>query len=203
MVTARAEYRVRSRHEVNADKCVEDARSAMRWLRASAGTLGVDPDRIVAAGGSAGGHLAVATSLVEGLDAEGEDRTVSPRPNLLVLFNPVMKTTDPKTIEMAGGEDVGKTICPIVHIRKDMPPAIMFFGDEDWYAGLAREFVSKARPMGLKTEFWIAEGQKHGFFNAPPWRDETLYRADEFLARHGYLKGKPTIEVVTLQMKKA
>src|SRR5579871_6255350 len=56
MVTARADYRVKSRHGVTPKECVDDARSAMRWLRENAGKLGVDPNRIVASGGSAGGH---------------------------------------------------------------------------------------------------------------------------------------------------
>jgi acetyl esterase/lipase len=55
MVAARAEYRVKSRHEVTPDACVEDAKSAVRWLRQNAALLGIDPDRIVASGGSAGG----------------------------------------------------------------------------------------------------------------------------------------------------
>jgi len=58
MVAARADYRVKSRHGVTPKECVEDARNAMRWFRQNAGKLGVDPDRIVASGGSAGGHIA-------------------------------------------------------------------------------------------------------------------------------------------------
>src|SRR5262249_17995973 len=48
MVTARADYRVKSRHGVTPKECVEDARSAVRWFRQHAAELGVDPDRIVA-----------------------------------------------------------------------------------------------------------------------------------------------------------
>jgi acetyl esterase/lipase len=54
MVAARANYRVKSRHGVTPDRCVEDAKSALGWMRANAARLGIDPDRIVAAGGSAG-----------------------------------------------------------------------------------------------------------------------------------------------------
>jgi hypothetical protein len=41
---------------------------------------------------------------------------------------------------------------------------------------------------------FLAEDVGHGFFNAPIWRDRTLYRVDEFLASLGYLEGKPTIK---------
>jgi acetyl esterase/lipase len=90
MVAARADYRVKSRHKVSPDACVQDAKSAVRWLRQNAATLGIDPDRIVAAGGSAGGHIAACTAC-PGLDAEGEDLTISSRPNALLLFNPVLR----------------------------------------------------------------------------------------------------------------
>ena len=71
MVSARADYRVKSRQGVTPKECVEDAKSAVRWLRANAAKLGVDSDRIVAAGGSAGGHIAACTAFTPGLDAEG------------------------------------------------------------------------------------------------------------------------------------
>src|SRR5215472_16300799 len=62
MVAARADYRVKSRHGVTPDACVEDAKSAVRWLRQNAARLGLDPDRVVASGGSAGGHIAACTA---------------------------------------------------------------------------------------------------------------------------------------------
>ena len=44
------------------------ARELASWLRGSAEKLGVDPARIVAAGGSAGGHVAACTATIEGFD---------------------------------------------------------------------------------------------------------------------------------------
>jgi acetyl esterase/lipase len=69
--------------------CVQDAKSAMCWVRSHAKEFGIDPDRIAAGGGSAGGHLAAFVGLVEGLDAAEDDRSVSPKANALLLFNPV------------------------------------------------------------------------------------------------------------------
>src|SRR5262249_6892648 len=90
MVAARADYRVKSRHNVTPDVCVEDAKSAVRWLLQNAAMLGVDPDRLVASGGSAGGHIAACTAC-PGLDAAGEDTKISSRPNAMILFNPVLR----------------------------------------------------------------------------------------------------------------
>ena len=50
MVAMTADYRVRQRHQTLADKCVSDAKSAIRWIRQNAKRLGVDPDRVVAGG---------------------------------------------------------------------------------------------------------------------------------------------------------
>ena len=73
MVAICADYRVKSRHEVTPDACVEDAKSAIRWVRQHNKELGIDPNKIVGAGGSAGGHLAACTGICQGLDAAGED----------------------------------------------------------------------------------------------------------------------------------
>ncbi len=66
MVAIAADYRVASRNQVKAVECVKDAKSAIRFVRKNAARLGVDPDRIVAAGGSAGGHLAAACGTIAG-----------------------------------------------------------------------------------------------------------------------------------------
>src|SRR5580692_8744139 len=87
LVTARADYRVKSRHGVTPKECVDDARSAMRWFRENAARLGVDPHRIVASGGSAGGHIAACTTLMPG--SEPDDPNNSSKANALILFNPV------------------------------------------------------------------------------------------------------------------
>ena len=89
MVAAVADYRVKSRHKTSPFECVMDGKSAVRWLRANADKLGIDPNRIAAGGGSAGGHVAAATGTVPGLEQTyakgetGEDKTISCKPNAL------------------------------------------------------------------------------------------------------------------------
>src|SRR5690349_15432387 len=90
MVAIRADYRIASKHHTEPDAAVEDARTALRWVRGHANELGIDPNRIVAAGGSSGGHLAACTAQCPVATPAGEDSTVSPRPNALILFNPVL-----------------------------------------------------------------------------------------------------------------
>jgi hypothetical protein len=87
MVAVTADYRVSSRNQTNVTDSVRDAKAAIRYIRGSALRLRIDPERIAAGGGSAGGHLAVSTALLPGFD---EDSKISSRPNALILFNPVV-----------------------------------------------------------------------------------------------------------------
>lgn len=196
MVAARADYRVKSRHGVTPKECVEDAKSAVRWIRANAARLGVDPDRIVAAGGSAGGHIAACTAFTPGLDAEDEDANVSSKPSALVLFNPVLRFTGiPQLMERIGDDEaLGKAVSPTQHLTKDSLPTLIFFGTADRLALMGDEFMKKSKELGHRAELFTAEGQPHGFFNRSPWQEKTTLRMDEFLVAIGYLEDGPETE---------
>lgn len=202
IVAACADYRISSIHKTTPDKCVEDAKSAIRWVRAHAHEIGVDPDKVIAAGGSAGGHLAACTALVPGFDAEGEDKSVSCKPNALVLFNPAMNigtlfrervaTTEPNS---AFTQATADAITPNSFVSKDTPPAILFFGTADKLKAGADEYVAKARALGLRAEMHTAADMPHGFFNREPWLQVTAVQMDRFLASLGYLGGEPTLKL--------
>lgn len=196
MVAARADYRVKSRHGVTPKECVEDAKSAVRWLRQNADELGIDPERIVASGGSAGGHIAACTSLTPGLDATDEDAGISSQPNVLLLFNPALRFAGVERLmeRIDGDEELGKLISPTVQLAESTPPTLLLFGTADPLIEQGKEFIERAKEVGAPAEMFTAADQRHGFFNKSPWRERTLYRADEFLASQGYLSGKPTIE---------
>ena len=88
VVAITPEYRIYDKHKSTVFQCVEDAKSAIRWVRRNAKRLGIDPNKVVAGGGSAGGHLAAALATLP--DEPGEGRKVSYAPNALLLFNPVL-----------------------------------------------------------------------------------------------------------------
>lgn len=146
----------------------------------------------MAAGGSAGGHIAACTAFTPGLDADDEDARISSKPNALVLFNPVLRFTGiPQLLERIGNDEVlGKAISPTLHLTKDSPPTLIFFGTADRLAAMGDEFMKKSKELGHRAELFTAEGQPHGFFNRPPWQEETTQRMDEFLVSIGYLEGK-------------
>ena len=195
MIAAQADYRVKNRHQVTPDQCVEDAKSAVRWLRKHADRLGIDPDRIVASGGSAGGHIAACTWTVNGLDAEGEDLSVSSKPNLLVLYNPVLDCTGKRLVDRVGSEAMARKISPNRHLTSETPPTLLLYGTDDRLLGQAKRYLKRAGGLGFDAELYTAQGVGHAFFNRSPWMEGTLFRIDRFLTSHGYLNGEPTVSV--------
>jgi len=197
MVACRADYRVKSRHGVTPKECVQDAKSAIRWVRENAGKLGVDPKRIVGAGGSAGGHIAACAALTPGVEPEGENLSISSRPDALVLFNPVLRFSGiPQLIERIGNdESLAKAISPTLHLTKDSPPSLLLFGTADRLLAQGNEFMEKSKRVGHRAELFLAEGQGHGFFNRAPWLERTTQRMAEFLSSLGYCPapGQPSI----------
>ena len=199
IIAACADYRISSIHKTTPDKAVEDAKSAIRWVRGHADEIGVDPTKIIAAGGSAGGHLAACTALVTAYDAESDDKNISAKPNALVLFNPAMniatlfreRAAEDNPVKM----DVAEAITPNNFVTKDTPPAILFFGTADQLKIGGDEFVQKARALGLRAEMWAAPEMPHGFFNKAPWMQVTARQMDVFLTSLNYLGGEPTIRL--------
>jgi len=201
MVAGTADYRIGSKHHTTPVECAEDAKSAIRWTRAHAAELGIDPQRLAAGGGSAGGHLAGVTGVCPDFNAADDpNASFSATPNALVLFNPVLdlRKLGEGNERVPGTEDqkrkVTAQLSPAAYVTKDAPPAIIFFGSEDRLIDTARPYAAEATKLGARAKIFVAPGQRHGFFNRDPWQTATLRMADEFLASIGYLQGPPTIE---------
>jgi len=209
MVAMAADYRVASRHGVKAVDCVSDARSAVRWIRRNAKRLGVDPDRIVASGGSAGGHLAASTGVIASPDQPTEEIAISSIPNALALFNPVLATAPiddklPQTFikEKYVRKRLGvapKQLSPYHHVRAGAPPTIIFHGKADatvpyW---TAQGFTERMQKAGNRCELVGYDDQGHGFFNSGRGGNlhyvNTVRAMDRFLGSLGYLNGEPTL----------
>lgn len=197
MVAITADYRVASRQQVKAAACVADAKSCIRWVRKNANRFGIDPDRIAAGGGSAGGHLAAATATLPGMDEAGEDTSVSAVPNALVLFNPALALAPFPGLDLKGferqlnPERFGcplEAISPLHHIGEHMPPTLILHGRADNAVPFttAEAFAAEMKKKGNRCELVGYEGQGHGFFNNARF-DETLAESDKFLVSLGYL----------------
>jgi acetyl esterase/lipase len=201
MVAISAEYRTKQSHGVIPKNCVFDGKSAIRWVRAHANELGIDPNRVAAGGGSAGGHVASAVAACQSLEEDSADTTVSCIPNALVLFNPVYDN-GPEGYGYDRVKEYWEEISPMHNLHKDMPPTIAFFGTEDKLipVNTTKAFETAMHQVGVRYDNHLYEGQGHGFFNEGRSKGDTDYfvetvrEADEFLASLGFLEGQPTIE---------
>ncbi len=200
MIAFVVDYRVKSRHGTVAKNCVEDARDAMRFVRSHAGELGVDPNRVAAGGGSAGGHIAGCLGVIEE-DPES-------KPNALALFNPALvlapfgesspwkEDRSAELKERMGVEP--EALSPIHHVSGSAPPSVIFHGTADSTVPFvtAAQFTVEMKRAGVKCILHEYEGAGHGFFNAgrkgaegkEPAFPQTLEQLDQFLVELDWLE---------------
>ncbi|MDC0275621.1 alpha/beta hydrolase [Verrucomicrobiales bacterium] len=194
MVAFVADYRVKSRQKTGPDACVADGKSAIRFVRENAERFGIDPDRIAAGGGSAGGHVAATTGICDGLDDPAEkDSKISSKANALLLYNPVYDN-GPKGYGNSRVTEWFPAISPAHNITKDDPPTITFLGSKDSLipVATAKKFDADLKNVGVKSEAHIYEGESHGFFNenkSPKSFLDTVLKTDAFLVALGWLEG--------------
>ena len=158
-------YRTINRHKIQPDTCAKDARDAIRYVRKNAATFGIDPAKIVASGGSAGGHVAACTGTVP--IPNTEDNTISAIPCAMALFNPVIDTSKAGYGNNRFEGLDWKLYSPVHHVTKDTPPTIIFHGTNDTvapFSGVAA-FDKKMKELGRPCTLAAYEGAKHTFFN--------------------------------------
>jgi acetyl esterase/lipase len=134
-----------------APAAIEDCRCALRWVIAHAKDYNLDPNRIVVAGESAGGHLALTTGMIP--SSAGFDRTcltpAEPHVAAIVDFFGITDIADlldgpnkkpfpetwPYTVQWLGNQpnraDIAKASSPLTYVRAGVPPTISIHGDAD------------------------------------------------------------------------
>lgn len=197
MIAVLADYRTKTRFGTDPVACVEDAKSAMRYVKKNADRLQIDTSRLAAGGGSAGGHLAAATAFVDGFDSPDDDLSVSPVPKALVLFNPVFNNAPvPEGYGYERIKDVFPQFSPYHNIGPEEAPAtLVMLGSRDKLipVPVAEAFAEKVRSTGARCDLEIYDGAGHGFFNynrrniAPDFYRQTMDRTEDFLRSLGYL----------------
>lgn len=193
MIAITADYRFQKRDHTTPFEAIADGRSAIRYLRQHAPQLGIDPHKLAAGGGSAGGQIAAAADLTPDHN-KNEDLTISSRPDALVLFNPVFNNGPGNY----GYDRIGaryKEVSPFHNIKPGAAPSIIFFGTKDQLVTVdtARAYQEVMKKNGNRCDLFFYEGQVHGFFNYHPSGDSyyyllTLSKATAFLKSMGYIK---------------
>ena len=181
------EYRLLGTNADTLDEPVADAKSSIRWLRTNADALGIDPDRIVMSGHSAGAFLALTAGVVPTFDEESESAEVSSMPNALIPWSSMVTRSDDPEQSMLPEGMLMEDFSPASYVRLGLPPARFIHGDSDPVAPIeaALEFEERYRGAGNSSSFHIIEGADH-FFRPPEHRQQVMTLIGEFLAELGY-----------------
>lgn len=196
MVCFVVDYRVKNVNGTSPFECVKDAKSAMRYIRSHADRFNIDANKIVASGGSAGGHLAAATALISGYNEDSDDLSVSCIPNALVLFNPVIDNSP----EGYGYKRIGEEyihFSPFHNISAGAPPTIFFLGTKDKFipVSTSKKYKQKMEEAGSRCDLLLYEGAGHSFFDNEPYLNTTIFETDKFLNSLGLLEGEPSVSI--------
>lgn len=170
-----AQYRLMRDGDVLPMAAIQDARSALRFVRAKAAQLGCDPNRIAAGGGSSGGHLAAMTAVLVDpkapapagpIDDPADDLAVSARPNALFLMNAPLNL---ERYERPVPADQRRQLSPALRVDAQWPPTWVFHGTADKLVPFAQagEFRDRVKAAGgPEVAVQGFNGRGHGFFNA-------------------------------------
>ena len=193
MVVISVHYRTGAADGVPPNVCLMDAKSAMRWVRSHTAELGIDPDRIAAGGGSAGGHLAAALAVTDGFDHPDDDTSISTRPDALLLYNPVIDN-GPDGVGYERVKEFWAAFSPLHNIKDDHPPTIFLLGTNDNLVpvSMGQAYKEAVEATGARMDLHLYEGAEHGFFNAPmPLYEDTNLKVYAFLRELGFLEDTP------------
>lgn len=182
---------------------VQDCKCAVRWMRAAADELGIDPERIGVAGGSAGGHLAamvLTTAHIPELEGDGGHAEQSSAVCMGVPFNPITDVVNfhqdgsplpgwvPEFLGVSFEEDPAAWhLCsPLEHVGPDTPPCMLVHGtaDEQVPHDHSERFAEAARAAGVECELVLVDDQRHGFFNWEPYFEPIYERFERFVLSH-------------------
>lgn len=187
--------------EAHYPAAVDDAKTAVRWLRANATRYRVDPERIGAAGGSSGGHIASmlgVTRSMASMSEASEYAGFSADVRAVAAFNPaldlrVVGTTaegrplPERFLGVPMDEDPARwaAASPITRVDRNSAAFLILHGTDDVATPYAQAtaMVRTLEQAGVSVELLTADGVGHGFFNTPPWYQPTLERMAEFFVR--------------------
>lgn len=180
---------------------VEDAKCAVRWLRANAASYRVDPDHIAVIGGSAGGHLSLMvgySSDVPELEGNGGNPNVSSRAQAVVdFYGPYDLTTDfarkagvvKKFLENKTYDEAPRLYLrcsPLNYLTKDDPPTLIFHGTIDDVVPIEQSdrLAARLKALGIPVVYDRLEGWPHAMDAAEIVHQHCQKFMDQFFAKY-------------------
>ncbi len=147
---------------------------------AHASELGIDPQRVILGGESAGSQIAFVAGMNTTLNDPNDDVSIPTAPLAFLLYNPAyfdppQKNEDPQ-------------LEPFAYVSAKLPPMIFFSGEMDGgWRRTATKLLNECKNVGVKGEMWIAPGQPHAFTSKAEWHQAVSVKADAFLVSLGLL----------------
>lgn len=184
------DYRVQERFGTSPLESVADARLALHWVEEHAAELGIDPQRIVVGGGSAGGHVALWTAIKHSPPGSTEAEAPQFRPIALMLLSAVSDTTKEKGYAPQRFGANTLALSAVDQLDPTMPPVIAFHGDADKTVPQAQTLAlrDKLLATGNVCEFVNVPGGDHNFSGElPEWREKTRVLIKAFLEKRNAL----------------
>lgn len=181
--------------EITPVECVKDARSAIRWLKEHAEEWNIDSDKVIVAGQSAGGQLALSTALMDPINEAGDNQETDPTPCALLLYSSNVNTMEAWVDRLLGDrrQEIW-SISPYHNLKPGMPPALEFHGTEDPMVNfwIVEYFKEKTLALGNQFEQIPFEGKGHylaeGDTTYATYFDESvMLRTDRFLKELGLM----------------
>jgi acetyl esterase/lipase len=179
-----------SQPEATVMEIIEDVNRGVRFIRHHAERYSIDPDRIGATGGSAGGHLSLMLA-TRGGPGPAEARDPIDRQSSAVqavaIFYPVtdmlnlgestenlgdggppksfVKAFGPRATDLAEWKKIGRDTSPIYHVTSSLPPVLIYHGDADTLTPLEQSewFRDRAAAVGREVELVVHPGGHHGW----------------------------------------
>ena len=162
---------------------IHDVKRALRFVRAHAAELGIDPDRIALQGSSAGAHLALLAAGTPGdptLAPDAEARAVEERVSAVVAVYP-------PTLFYAGGErpsgalaaqalmgraatpELARQASPLAYVSKEFPPTLLLHGTADRIVppSASLRMYEALSEAGVPAGLHLFAEQPHGFARQP------------------------------------
>lgn len=196
-VTALVAYRLSGQAKYPA--ALSDCKAAVRYMRAHAAELKIDPDRIGVMGGSAGGHLTGLLAMTTGkpeFEGDGPNRDQSSAVKAAIVMAATMDLiaankdkTGEGTVAFFGATAAENPalyaqVSPITHVRAGVPPTIFIEGEKDTLKIGRAEMQEKLRALGIETALHTLRDAPHPFWMSQPWCDETVEIASAFFKKH-------------------
>lgn len=173
---------------------IEDVKAAIRWVRANAKSLGINPDLIGVVGHSAGGQLALfAAGTPNRPEFEGKNGTPGAGTQLAACCayypSTEVRLRADGTVNnlMAAGSDEAahRAASPLTYIAKGFPPTVIFHGTADTTIPLenSERLFKQFREAQVPVEFHAFEGVPHSFDTNPEFARTAAGLADFFIDR--------------------